>query len=237
MAGKKLSFEEVLKQVTDYADDLQQNEKTKDFQGPEEAMEIEAHDFEVTGQDKFDQTSIKSNTCQDNLCTSSAAYASTIRRVLETRISCSSILHSESRLWLIMVRRRLSGRLKIRNPFNGECKRDIPSAIFKALQSALEWSSLEEFNEPNCYISGNNKGAVISFTTLKSVTTLFTIISGYNEMEVNKYFSRTLKSSVKTELIVNEIKDFALIYRYSKGQFIISFNFGLWNANGFPQHT
>lgn len=164
-------------------------------------------------------------------------HAATIRRVLETRISCSSVLYSESKLWLVMINRRLTGRLKIRNPFNGECKRDIPSPIFKVLQSAIESSSLEEFNEPNCYISGNKKATVISFTTLKSVTSLFNIISGYNEVEVNKFFSRSLKTTGKAEVIVNEVKDFALIYKYSKGQFIISFNFGVWNVNGFPQHT
>ena len=80
-------------------------------------------------------------------------------------------------IWLIQDKpysTRLSCRRKIRNPFNGECKRDIPCAAFKSLQSALETSGLKEFNEPN-------------FTSLKSVTNIFTIISGYNEIEVKQF--------------------------------------------------
>ncbi|CAB4017577.1 Hypothetical predicted protein [Paramuricea clavata] len=106
-----------------------------------------------------------------------------------------------------------------------------------ALQAALKSSTLPEFIEPNCYISSNRKAAVISFTSLKSVINLFTIICGYTEMEVRKYCSRSLKSKGNAELIVNKVKDFAFIYKYKKGQFIISFNFGIWNPNGFPQHT
>ena len=156
-----------------------------------------------------------------------------MKRALQTRINCASIIYSESRLWLVLIKRRLSGRQKIRNPFNGECQRDIPCAIFEALKAAVHSSNLDEFNEPNCYISSNRKASVISFTSLTSVVELFTVLSGYTCMEVRQYFTRNLKSNGKAELIVNQVKDFALIYKYKKGQLIINFNFGIWNANGF----
>ena len=232
MAAKKLSLEEVVELVTDNANDLHQNEEDKDIMEPDEVMESIVHH---SGEADQNTDSIETL----NTFNTTTAHAATIRRALDARIvSCASILHSESRLWLAMVNRRLSGRRKIRNPFNGELKRDLPCGVFKVLQWALKSSSLEEFNEPNCYRSENKKGAVISFTSLKSVTTLFTILSGYTEMEVKKFFYRSLmKSRGKAELIVSEVKDFALIYKYSKGQFYISFNFGVWNANGFPQHA
>ena len=214
MAAKALSFTEVVEQVADNAEDVYQNDADEYLSGPEEEI-------------------IESET--EN--TRSAAYG-LMRRALETRmLSCASVLFGESRLWLDMINRRLGGRRKIRNPFNEECCRDIPYAVFGALQAALKSSTLSEFIEPNCYISSNRKAAVISFTSLKSVINLFTIICGYTEMEVRKYCSRCLKSKGKAELIVNEVKDFAFIHKYKKGQFIISFNFGIWNPNGFPQHT
>ena len=135
------------------------------------------------------------------------------------------------RLWLVLIKRRLSGRQKIRNPFNGECQRDVPCAIFEALKAAVHSSDLDEFNEPNCYISSDRKASVISFTSLTSVVNLFTVLSGYTCMEVKQYFARNLKSNGKAGLIVNQVKDFALIYKYKKGQLIINFNFGIWNAN------
>jgi hypothetical protein len=208
MVAKALSFTEVVEQVADNAEDVYQNDADEYLSGPEEE-------------------SIESET--EN--TQSAAY-DLMRRALETRmLSCASVLFGESRLWLDMINRRLGGRWKIRNPFNGECCRDIPYAVFGALQAALKSST--EFIEPNCYISSNRKAAMISFTSLKSVINLFTIICGYTEMEVRKYCSRSLKSKGKAEPIVNEVKDFAFIYKYEKGQFIISFNFGIWNLMDF----
>ncbi len=160
-----------------------------------------------------------------------------MKRALQTHISCASILYSESQLWLVLIKRRLSGRQKIRNPFTGECQRHIPCTIFEALKAALHSSGLDEFNEPNCCVSSNRKATVISFTSLTSVVDLFTVLSGHTCMEVRQYFARNLKSNGKAELIVNQVKDFALIYKYKKGQFTINFNFGIWNANGFPQHV
>ena len=84
-----------------------------------------------------------------------------MKRGLQIRISCASIIYSESRLWLVLIKRRLSFRQKIRNPFNGECQRDIPFAIFEALKAAVHSSGLDEFNEPNCYISSNRKASAI----------------------------------------------------------------------------
>ena len=124
-----------------------------------------------------------------------------------------------------LIKRRHSFREKIRNPFNKECQRDIPCAIFEALKAAVHSSGLEEFNERNCYISSNRKASVISFTSLTSVVDLFTVLSGYTCMEVRQHFARNLRSNGKAELIVNQVKDFALMYKCKKGQLIINFNF------------
>ena len=60
-----------------------------------------------------------------------------MKRALQTRISCASILYSESRLWLVLIKRRLSGRQKIRNPFTEECQREIFLARFLKLSKQL----------------------------------------------------------------------------------------------------
>ena len=156
-----------------------------------------------------------------------------MKRALQIRISCASIIYIESRLWLVFIKRRLSFRQKILNPFNGECQRDTPYAIFEALKAAVHSRGLDEFNKPNCYISSNRKASVISFTSSTSVVDLFTVLSCYTCMEVRQYFARNLKSNGKAELIVNQVNDFALMYKCKKGQLIINFNFGILNANGF----
>ena len=68
---------------------------------------------------------------------------------------------------------------------------------------------------------------------------LFSILTGYRDARVQKYFTHTLKGSRsgKAKLLVNMDKNFVLIYKYKQGKFTMEFNFGVWNASGFPLHT
>ena len=158
-----------------------------------------------------------------------------ISAALRTSISCGSVLQRESTLWLKLINRRISARQRIRNPFYAEIKRDLPFDVFKALELAVKTSSHAEFKEPNCYVSSNRKATVISLTSKDSVLLLFTTLTGYHNKQVWNYFRKSLKSG-KAKLIVTSVKDFGMIFKYSTGQFIISFKYGLWNSNGFPQH-
>ena len=78
---------------------------------------------------------------------------------------------------------------------------------------------------------------VVSFQSLLSVKDF---LSSLSMREVSGYLERTLGGNRKdhlAKLLVSETKDFAIIYHFSKGQFVLSFNFGEWNAFGFPQHS
>lgn len=247
MVAKYFTVEEVrdlvLEDTTD--DNLDEDGEYEESDGFEEVMKEkleELAEFAAEIQPEFDEHTFKISTLRFGLACftlCSTPYGNAMKRVLETTINCGSILCSESRLWLEMLYRKIGGRAKIRNPYFGECKRDIPVDVFIALQSAIKSSSLDQFKEPNCYIAGNGKGAVISLTSRKSVVMLFSILTGYREVRVQKYFTHTLKGSRsgKAKLIVNMEKNFVLIYKYKQGKFTMEFNFGVWNASGFPLHT
>ena len=116
-------------------------------------------------------------------------------------------------------------------------KRDLPYDAYRTLELSIKNSTLQHFKEPHCDIAGNRKGTVIAFTSEKGVLQLSTMLSGKKEEEVKRYFRRSLKRRGKAKLIVNTDKNFSLIYKFNKGQLIIGFHFGVWNINGFPQHT
>lgn len=84
---------------------------------------------------------------------------SSVHSVLKSSISCGSILQTENRLWLRLVNRRTGGRLRIRNPYYAEMKRDL-SYDYRALELSIKNSNLEHFKEPHCDIAGNRKGTV-----------------------------------------------------------------------------
>ena len=159
-------------------------------------------------------------------------------------LTCSSlnsavIFREESRLWLAAIRRRLCSKRSAQNPFYTEITRDIPYDIFVVFRRVVQ--SLPGFCAPFCYFGTNKKGEVVSFTNVRLVVELLSLLSGYSEEEVaGTYFKRNLtgiKSGHKVNVIVSESKDFAFFYKKRQGKFFIGFNFGEWNAHGYPQHT
>ena len=160
------------------------------------------------------------------------------RLVSNSHIYASTVFRSESRLWLEAIHRRLSGRRRVRNPFFTEITRDIPYEMFRIFVKVIK--SVDGFAEPFVSFGQNRKAKVVSFTTLRPVKQLLSVLSGMNEDEVVKYFKRTLtgrKIGSKVAVLATEEKDMAFMYRLSKGQLVISFHYGEWNKFGFPQHN
>ena len=126
----------------------------------------------------------------------------------------------------------------MRNPFYAEISRDIPHGIFSVLLRMMK--GVHGFCEPFVNFGNNRKAQVVSFTSLRPVKQLFSILSGKSETEVVSYFKRTLtgkKCGSKVSVLATEEKDMAFTYKIAKGQFVISYYFGEWNTHGFPQHN
>jgi hypothetical protein len=156
----------------------------------------------------------------------------------EPRLCMGSVLVDESRLWLASIKRRLSGRRRIRTPYYAEISRDIPLTVFHSLARVVKASP--EFVEPFVFHSKNKKGEVLSFTCEYKVKRLFTILSALSFLEVSQFFKKTLtgkRIGGKARLIVKDTKDFSFVYRFSQGKLTIGFYFGEWNGSGFPQHN
>lgn len=153
-------------------------------------------------------------------------------------INAAVVFRSESELWLKRIHRRLAGKTSIRQPYYCEIRRDIPAEMFNVLFRSL--NVVAEFREPFCYVVGNRKGKVISFTFLPLLKTFLSKLSGRSVNEITQYLERTLKGRRKdhtTKVLVTINKQFALTYVFAKGQLTVSFNYGEWNQYGFPQHN
>ena len=151
------------------------------------------------------------------------------------------LLREESKHWLKAIYRRLGSRNRIRTPYYAEIKRDIPSEIFGLVVRVVKNVSVQEFYPPLCFHAKNNKAEVISFTTIDSVAKLLCLLSGLNLKSVKKHFKRSprggRKKGYKFEVLVNDTRDIAFMYKFSKQQLIVCFHYGEWNSHGFPQHN
>lgn len=158
-----------------------------------------------------------------------------------TNINAGSLLMAETRSWLVMIDKRLAGKVSIRRPYQVELQRSIPYEIFATLKSIIKNADDAIFEEPSCYVKGNNKAEVISFTSLGSLLKLLSLLSALSTREVRKYLSRKLTSSTragnKVKVIVDDSRDFAFVYKKSACRLLVQFYYGEWNVQGFPRHN
>ena len=161
-------------------------------------------------------------------------------RIISENYNPLPLLREESKYWLKAIYRRLGSRNRIRTPYYAEIRRDIPSEIFGLVVRVVKRVSVKEFYPPLCFHAKNNKAEVISFTTIDSVAKLWCLLSGLNLKSVKKHFKRSLgggrKKGYKFEVLVNDTRDIAFMYKFSKQQLIVCFHYGEWNSHGFPQH-
>ena len=163
-----------------------------------------------------------------------------VNALLSSQINSKTSLAHEAGVWLASMFRKLAGRRSIRQPFYAEIHRDIPVDIFNALFEAIKLSNDEDFREPFCYVKGNSKGKIISFTTKALVVKMFCLLSDRSEDYVNGLLERQLGGQRKgftRKMLVSYDKDFALVYNFKKGQLSLQFHYGEWNACGFPMHS
>ena len=148
------------------------------------------------------------------------------------------LLIGESSIWLATIRRRLTGRRRIRQPFTSKIQRDMPLEIFNVLPTVVEKLG---FSGPSCYVECNSKAVVIAFSELAATTRFLSTLSAVTAKEIEEnYFQRELlgrKKGSRAALLVSEDKQFSFTYFMRKRQMEILFYFGEWNSYGFPQHN
>lgn len=160
-----------------------------------------------------------------------------LKVMLNVGISCGSIFKDESRLWLTRIYTRLAMKVSIRNPYHSEILRNIPLEVFLSLKRAVDHTRNGEI-AGNVISEENWKCHVIAFTSVSAVTSLFSMLSGLSEAEVQSHFRRKLNGRIngRAAVIINEEKEFSLEYKVNLNQCFVEFYYGVWNSAGFPLH-
>ena len=81
---------------------------------------------------------------------------------LNKTVNRGTIFATESRQWLQKINARLSGRISIRKPYQGEIVRNFPFEMLLALKTSVQHSKKGEITK-NVVYSDNKKQQVMSF--------------------------------------------------------------------------
>ena len=76
-------------------------------------------------------------------------------RLLSSSFNFLPVIRRESIHWLESIYRRLSGKNRIRNPYFGEIRRDIPYEIFSIVTRIIRSVAVPEFSPPHCHYAKN----------------------------------------------------------------------------------
>lgn len=158
--------------------------------------------------------------------------------LLNRTVNCATIFNAESKQWLKKISNRLSGKISIRHPYQGEIVRNFPSEMFFALKTSVQHSRKEEITN-NVFYNDNKNRNVMSFSSRKAVIVFLSLLSGYSETNVKGFFKKILagRTHGKARVIVSCSKEFSFTYNIKTGQFCVSFHYGVWNKAGFPLHN
>ena len=107
--------------------------------------------------------------------------------------------------------------------------------VFSSQESPFNYKQYRDLKR-NIFMDGNRKGFFISLTTLASILYMFRTLTGKEVKEVKGYLTKNIPGKGRAKLLVSGVKDFALVYKYSKRQLSVLCHYGFWNTHGFPLH-
>ena len=125
--------------------------------------------------------------------------------MLNVCINCGSLFKDESRLWLTRIYTRLAMKVSTRNPYHSEILQNIPLKVFLSLKRAVDHTQNGEV-AGNVIREENRKCHVMTFTSESAVTSLFSMLSGLSEAEVQSHFRRKLTGRKMEEQQLSSMK-------------------------------
>ena len=128
-----------------------------------------------------------------------------LKVMLNVGINCGSLFKDESGFWLTRIYTRLAMKATIRNPYHSEILRNIPLEVFLSLKRAVDHTQNGEV-AGNVISEENQKCHVMAFTSESAVTSLFSMLSGLSEAEVQSHFRRKLTGRKMEEQQLSSMK-------------------------------
>ena len=133
-----------------------------------------------------------------------------------------------------MLKRRMIRKMRVRNPWQIEFKRDVATTVFSGFQSAVQ-SSLSSFG----IVLENDqtlRHLQVVFTDKRRFTRDIQVISGFFKFEVSKYLCKKFAGDWRAEMIVSPETPCKITYDKNKHQFVFSCYYGVWNQFDFALH-
>lgn len=151
--------------------------------------------------------------------------------VLLSRIKLDGLVEPEIKDWMKMIYRRLSSRMRARNPWSIEFRRDLPEAIFVGIKETVR----KGLSSYGVVVTEDNQADTVLFTKKNRLLRDLSLLSGMSRNEILRQFNKETRGvrKGKAEVTVSEEKPFCIQYCKRKHQVFVQCNFQFTNEFGY----
>ena len=152
------------------------------------------------------------------------------QRILNSTITVGSLIAEEVCVWLKIIRRRLSARVKARNPWTLEFSRYLSLCVFLKIKEVTTASSTSF----GLVIDDTVKETVISFTDKRRLLRDLEIFSEVERSQIlSLYLTKDIKGKGRVAVSVLDEKPFILKYNKRKCEVVVKCHYTYENQFGY----
>ena len=144
-----------------------------------------------------------------------------------------SMLNRMACHWYKQFMRRMTTRFCVRNPWKVVLEVSLPKELFAVIKEIVERTNFGVFTGETR--SKKAKKSVMAFTSYARVRSLFFKLMD-SDMPREDFLRKKIKGLKRIEAIINEDRQFGMLYNHDKEVMSFDFFYGFWNEQGFPQH-
>ena len=157
---------------------------------------------------------------------------SSLERVRQSQISAASLIEGEVKIWLKMIHRRLSPRMKARNAWRIEVKRAMPSEVFGALILQAVKKARSAYG-----VSYKEEKLVdtISYNSENRLLRDFSQMSQINRDLVQEFFLKKSKGTRKgtLQVVISSESPFTICFVKRTQQVVVNVHYKFTNEHGY----
>lgn len=151
--------------------------------------------------------------------------------VLMSRIKLDGLVEPEIKDWIKMIYRRLSSRMRARNPWVIEFRRDLQEVIFVGIKEAVK----KGLSSHGVTVTEDNREDTVLFSKKNRLLRDLSLLSGMSRNEILLQFNKVMRGvrKGKAEVTVSEEMPFCIRYCKRKHQVVVQCHFEFTNEFGY----
>ena len=156
---------------------------------------------------------------------------SSLERAIRSQIEAAPLLEGEMKIWLQMINRRLSPRMKVRDGWSLEFRRAMPLQVFTLIFEAVKKTR----STYGVTCKEENLITTISYDRENRLVRDLSVLSQMSRISVREYFTKKSRGKRKgtTDVVISSESPFSICYVKRTQQVVVKVHYKFTNEYGY----